>query len=190
MNPYDEYDDDGTSRAEVWRRQTQAQERAAQHNFVSPAPAPLATRSVTIDQVPQWLTPAQPLDVTNAWQPLQASREATSAVDRAKGLQMRVVPFLALYALAGVVVGGGVWMVAANVPVAALLAVLTFAGMGIGTYSRLNSTDYAHSGAGVERHRIDSATYLAERQLDHEAELRRLALDAYLKTLERNEGKR
>lgn len=184
MSNYD-YDDADEPPAQVWL-QLQRQ-KAAERNFVTPA-APLAkAQPVTIDAVPAWLTPAQPVDVTNAWQPLPGAKEATSAVDRAKGLQLRVVPFLGLYALAGVVVGGGVWMVAANVPVAALLAVLTFAGMGIATYSQMNSTDYQHSGAGVERHRIDSATYLAELELEHKARMQEKALDAYLRRLERSE---
>lgn len=181
MNDYDDADE---TPAQVWL-QLQRQ-KAAERNFVTPAP--LARREPqTIDAVPQWVTQAQTVDVTQAWQPLQASREATSAVDRAKGLQLRVLPFLGLYALAGVVVGGGVWMVASNVPVAALLAVLTFAGMGIATYAKMNLHDYQHSGAGVERHRIDSATYLAERELDHKARMQEKALDAYLKRLERSE---
>lgn len=98
-----------------------------------------------------------------------------------------MLPFLLLYGLAGVVVGGGVWLVAASVPVAALLAVLTFAGAGIFTYRRMNLDDYQHSGAGVERHRIDSATYLAERELEHKARMQEKALDAYLRRLERND---
>lgn len=183
MNPLDEFDEDGTPRAEVWRRQHA--ERMAQRNFVAPMPAPLVRREpTTIDQAPQWLAPAQPLDVGHIWQPGQGARETTSAVDRARGLQMRVLPFVGLYALAGVVVGVGVWLAAGSVPLAALLAVLVFAGMGTATYAKLNLQDYQHSGAGVERHRIDSATYLAERELDHKARMQEKALDAYLRQME------
>lgn len=175
------YDDDADETpAQLWM-QLQRQ-RAAAANFVAPA-APLARRDQTIDVVP-WAMQTTALDVGRAWQPLQATKEATSAVDRARGLQMRVLPFLALFALAGVVVGGVVWLVAGIVPIAALVAVLVFAGLGIGTYGRLNSTDYAHSGAGVERHRIDTAADLERQRMEHEQELRRLALDAYLKQLE------
>lgn len=185
MGPYDEYDPEtGESRATVWRRQT------AERNFVAPLPAPLATRPQTIDQAPQWVTQAQPLEVGQAWQPQQGAKETTSAMDRAKGLRIRLVPFLVLYGLAGVVVGGAVWLVAESVPLAALGAVLTFAAFGVGTYVKLNGQDYAHSGAGVERHRVDTAADLARTQMEHTHELRKMALDAYLETLERNEGKR
>lgn len=180
MGPYDEFDPEtGESRAAVWRRQT------AERNFVAPLPAPLATRQPqTIDQVPRWLTAAQPLDVGQAWQPLPAAKEATSAADRAKGLLMRLAGFLALYGAAGVVVGLGVWLVAANVPMAALAAVLVFAGLGAGTFLRLNRQDYDHSGAGVERLRIVEAAQLQREQMEHEAELKKLALESYLRMLQ------
>lgn len=157
-------------------------EQLAQRNFV--APAPLARREPQTVDVTPWMAQTTALDTSRAWEPLQTAHERTSAVDRAKGLQMRVVPFLGLYALAGVVVGGVVWYVAGIVPLAALTAVLVFAGMGIGTYSRMNSTDYAHSGAGVERHRIDTAADLERARMEHEQELRKTALDAYLRQME------
>lgn len=188
MNPYDEYDPEtGESRAQAWQRQTREQQ--AQRNFVSPAaPAPLARREPqTVDQVAQWAMQAQPLDVRQAWQPMQGAKETTSAQDRARGLQLRLWPFLLLYAGAGVVVGGGVWLVAANVPIAALLATLTFAALGVGTYIKLNGQDYAHSGAGVERHRISTAADLQREQMRHEQELRRMALSAYIEQMERRE---
>jgi hypothetical protein len=182
-----EYDDADETPAQVWL-QVQRQ-RAAERNFVTPAP--LATRQPqTIDAVPQWVTQVQPFDVAGAWQPMAAAKEATSAVDRAKGLRIRLVPFLALYGLAGVVVGGAVWLVAESVPLAALGAVLTFAALGVGTYVKLNGQDYDHSGAGVERLRIVEAAQLQREQLEQTHELRKMALDAYLETLERHGGKR
>ena len=102
-------------------------------NFVPPAP--LATRQPQTIDAPAWLTQGQPLDVGAAWQPQQGAKEATSAVDRAKGLQLRLWPFLVLYGAAGAVVGGAVWLVAASVPIAALGAVLTFAALGVGPMS-------------------------------------------------------
>lgn len=178
MNDYDETPDPAQLYLQLQR------ERAAQaRNFV--APAPLARREpTTIDAVPQWVVQAQPFDVGQAWQPLAAAKEATSAVDRAKGLRIRLLPFVGLYALAGVVVGGTVLYVAANVPLAALFAVVTFALLGILTYRRMNLDDYDHSGAGVERLRISEAAQLQREQMEHEQELRRMALESYLKWLE------
>lgn len=155
----------------------------AQRNYV-PAAAPIVKREQTVDVIPQWLATAQPVDLSAAWEPLQTAKENTSAVDRARGLQMRLAPFLALYGLAGVVVGGVVWYVAGTLPGAALLAVVTFAALGIFTYRRMNLDDYDHSASGVERHRIDQATYLAERELEHKARMQEKALDAYIRQME------
>jgi hypothetical protein len=177
MTDYDELDDTPAVRHGDARR-----------NFVTPA-APLATRQPTqIDVMPTWLSTAKVVDVAAVWGAQEATHERTSAVDRAKGLQLRLWPFLLLYAGAGLVVGLGVWLVAGTLPGAALLAVLVFAGMGIFTYARMNSTDYQHSGAGVERHRIDRATQLHMAELDHRARMQEKALDAYIRQLEgRNE---
>ncbi len=178
----DDYDETPEPAA-LWM-QLQRQ-KAAQRNFVEPAP--LARREPqTIDQVAQWAMQAQPLDVAQAWQPLPAAKESTSAVDRARGLQLRLAPFVALYALAGVVVGGAVWLVAGTMPGAALLAGVTFVALGIFTYRRMNLDDYDHSGAGVERLRITEAADLQREQMEHEQELKRLAFEAYLRRLERD----
>jgi hypothetical protein len=152
----------------------------------------LARRTpVTLDATPlAVLTQAQAPDVSNAWQPLQATNERTSAVDRAEAVQKRLRPFLWLYAGAGVVVGGTVFLVAGTLPGAALVSVLVFSALGVGTYIRLNRMDFEHSGAGVERLRIVEAADLARQQLDHDARLREMALAAYLKHLEKHEGGR
>ena len=75
-------------------------------------------------------------------------------------------------------------MEAANVPVAALVAVLVFAALGVNTYVKLNGQDYDHSGAGVERLRITEAAQLQREQLEHTQELRKMALEAYLRQIE------
>jgi hypothetical protein len=156
-------------------------------NFVAPS-AQLARREpVTID-APAWLVSRDQLDVSNAWQPLQAANEKTSAVDRAEAVQKRLRPFLWLYGAAGLVVGGTVFIVANTLPGAALVSVLTFAALGVGTYTRLNRMDFEHSGAGVERLRITEAADLARQRMEQDHELRRLALASYLAALERHAG--
>lgn len=194
MTPYDEYDPEtGESRASVWQRQARERDRAAA-NFVSPAPAPLATRQPQTIDAPAWLVQAQPLDVANAWQAQQGAKESSDPITRAKGLRIRVLPFLGLFGLAGVAVGGAVWLVAGTLPGAALAAVLTFSVAGFIVYARLNVTDYQYSREGTERHKVDTAAGLAHAQMANDHELRRLALESYLRTIERseqrNEGKR
>ena len=183
-----DYDPDETPAALYLRLQ---RERQAARNYVpAAAPAPLAKREQTVDVIPQWLATAQPVDLSTAWAASDGARENTSAMDRAQALRVRLVPFVGLWALLGVIVGIVVLYVAQNAPGAALGGLLTFSALTAYTYYRLNRTDYDYSREGTERHKIDTAAYLVERQLDNEHELRRMALEAYLETLDRNEGRR
>jgi len=160
--------------------------RAAQANFVPAQSAPLARRDQTVDVVPSWAMQTQPLDVARAWEPLQGAREATSAQDRAKALRTRLQPFLVAWGAVSIVVGGGIWLVAGAVPVGALLAALTFAGLTAVTYNRLNRQDYEYSREGTEQLRITEAAQLQREQMEHEQELKRMALESYLKRWERD----
>ena len=174
------YDDDADETpAAVWM-QLQRQ-KAAERNFVTPAP--LATRPHTIDQAPQWLTPAQPVNLAQAWTAVDGAQERTSAMDRARALRVRLVPFVLLWALLAAIVFVVVLYVAQNAPGAALGGLLAFTALTAYTYYRLNRTDYDYSREGTERHKVDTAAYLAERQMDNEQELRKIALEAYLTRL-------
>ena len=110
-------------------------------------------------------------------------------MDRAKALRVRLMPFVALWALLAVIVFVVVLFVAKNAPGAALGGLLAFTALTAFTYYRLNRTDYDYSREGTERHKIDTAAYLVERHMDNEQELRKMALEAYLGTLERHEGR-
>lgn len=183
----DEYDETPEPAA-LWMQLQR--ERMAQRNFVTPA-APLATRQPqTIDAVPSWAMQTTALDTSRAWQPLQGAREATSAQDRARALRTRLQPFLVAWGAVSVVVGGGIWLVAGALPAGALLAGLTFAGLTAVTYSRLNRQDYEFSREGTEQLRIVEAAQLQREQLEQTHELRKMALESYLQTLERHEGRR
>lgn len=178
------YDDDETPDPAQVYLQLQ-RERQAARNFVTPT-APLATRQPQTIDAPAWLVQAQPLDVAAAWQPMQGAKESTSAVDRAQGVRIRLVPYVVLFGLAGLVVGLVAWYVAGNAPVAAALAVTVTAAAGLLTYRRMNLDDYDHSAGGVERLRITEAADLQREQMEHEQELKRLAFEAYLRRLERD----
>ena len=128
--------------------------------------------------------------VDAVWTPVEGAQDRTSAMDRARALQVRLLPFLAVWGLIAVVVGVVVALLAKGWPAGALLGVLVFAGLTAVTYYRLNRTDYDYSREGTERHRLNTAADLARRRMNHEHELRRMALDAYLQSLERHEGGR
>jgi hypothetical protein len=160
--------------------------RGTPTTFVAPS-AQLARREpVTVD-APAWLVTREPMPIAGAWEAQNGAKEATSAMDRAQALRVRLLPFLWAWAAVGVVVGGAVWLVAGVLPIGALLAALTFAGLTAVTYYRLNRTDYEYSREGTERHRISTAADLQREAMRHDQELRRLALESYLAALERHE---
>jgi hypothetical protein len=152
----------------------------------------LARRTpVTLDATPlAVLTQAQPMNLAPAWTALEGAAEKTSAMDRAKALRVRLMPFVGLWGLLGVIVGVVVLVVAQNAPGGALVGLLTFVAMTGATYVKLNGQDYEHSREGTERFKVATAADLARRQMEHEHELRRLALEAYLDQLDRREQER
>lgn len=131
--------------------------------------------------------PTEPANLVHAWQqPVEAMLEHTSANDRAKGVVRRSMPMLglvALLALAGALVA---WGVAGTVP-----SVLTFlvimAMVGGGLYLWESRTEYQHSRGGIERLRIVESANLEMAKIDGEIELRRLALDAYIRMMEKDD---
>ena len=141
------------------------------------------------DVTPGWLVERQPLSIEPVLTPMVTSMEQSGPLARARALQIRVGTLLALYAVLAVVVGTAIWMVAGIWPVGAMTGALVFVALGSASYLKLNSQDYAHSAHGTERFRIDTAADLAHARMQHEHELRRMALEAYLRNLEGHNGK-
>lgn len=150
--------------------------------FVAPEPR----RPAPVDP-PAWIPPAQPVDVAPALMAIDGAQEHTSAMDRAQALRVRLLPFVLLWGLLGLVVGVVVLLVAQNAPGAALVALLVFVALTSITYHRLNRTDYEYSREGTEQLKVVTAADLARLQLEQNHELRRTALEAYLRTLERHD---
>ena len=151
--------------------------------FVAPEPVRPAA-----PQLPAWVTTPTTIDVAPVWTPTEGVRESTSAMDRAQALRVRLLPFVLLWLLLGVIVGAAVLFVAQSTPGAALVGLLVFCGLTAYSYYRLNRTDYEYSREGSEQLRIVTAADLARQQMEHEHELRRMALGAYLATLDRHDG--
>ena len=124
--------------------------------------------------------------LVHAWQqPTEAMVEQTSATDRAKGVVLRSAPMfglVALLAIAGALVAYGV---AGTVP-SVLTFLVTMAIIGGGLYWFESRTEYAHSRNGVERLRIVESADIEHARMEHEFNLRRMALEAYIKIMERN----
>ena len=101
------------------------------------------------------------------------SEEYATPVSRAKGQLIRLIPFSAVWLI---LTGGVVWLLGLTFP----YLLVGFALLTAATYLRMNGQEFEHSRNGVERHRIDSATDLAEKQLDQTHELKKMALTTYL----------
>ncbi len=128
--------------------------------------------------------PVEPAALLHAWQtPVEGMVEQTSAIDRAKGVTLRSLPVfatVALLAVSGAIVAYGV---AGQTP-AVLTFLLLLAIVGGGLYLWESRTEYAHSRHGVERLRIVEAADLEHARLERDAELRKMALESYLKIME------
>ena len=104
---------------------------------------------------------------------LGGSEEYATPVSRAKGQVIRLLPFSVVWL---VLTGGLVWVLGLSFPYLLLgFAVLTAA-----TYWRMNRDEFDHSRNGLERHRVDAATDLREKELDQTHELKKMALTTYL----------
>lgn len=99
--------------------------------------------------------------------------EYATPVSRAKGQMLRTLPFAVVWLVLGV---GVVWLLALEWPWLMLWwGVLTAV-----SFWRLNREEFLYSRNGVERHRIDASADIAEKQLDQQHELKRMALTTYL----------
>jgi hypothetical protein len=152
-------------------------------NFV----APLAKREpVTVD-APAWMVQREPLNLAAGWQTIEGAQEHTSAMDRAKALRVRLVPFVLLWLLLSGVMGFIVYQVVQSNVGAGVTTLLLFSALSAYTYYRLNRTDYEFSREGTERHKVDATVSLARDQMRYEYESRKDALNFQVKQLERRE---
>lgn len=133
------------------------------------------------------LPPAQaaPAQLMHAWQqPVDGIHERTSGIDRAKAVVVRSAPLLALVGLLAAAGALIAWGVAGQTP--ATLTFLVIMAIGGGLLYRWEShTEYQHSRAGVERLRITEGANIELAKLEHEAELRKMALQAYIDMMEK-----
>ena len=101
------------------------------------------------------------------------SEEYATPVSRAKGQVIRLIPFSLTFMILGV---GIVWLLGLTWP----YLLLWFAGLTAFTYWRMNRDEFEYSRNGLERHRVDAAADLKEKELDQTHELKKMALQAYL----------
>ncbi|MBI3960235.1 MAG: hypothetical protein HY328_15590 [Chloroflexi bacterium] len=101
------------------------------------------------------------------------SEEYATPVSRAKGQVIRLLPFTAVWLI---LAGGIVWLLGMTWP----WLLVMFAGLTAFTYLKMNRDEFDHSRNGLERHRVDTAADLREKELDQTHELKKMALTTYL----------
>jgi len=101
------------------------------------------------------------------------SEEYATPVSRAKGQVIRLLPMTIVWL---VLTAGVVWLMGLSWP----YLLIGFSALTAATFIRLNGQEFEHSRNGVERHRIDAATDLREKELDQTHELKKMALTTYL----------
>ncbi len=126
-------------------------------------------------------------DVGSVFHGQDGAKETTSARDRAVGLIMRSVPLLGLQFLLSIGLVGlaalTVWSSASLGPSVILILVL-WGLMASGTYLWLDKNERADSRVGLEKHRIDAAVGLEFHRVDLDYDLKRRAVDAYIRSIE------
>ncbi len=151
-----------------------------QHNYV---PA-----GNSAPQLPQtfWQPPTSDMQI---WQPVEGVREETSAQDRAWGYNIRLLAPLGLavvLALTGTV-AFVVVMRWTETPVDGLVSFLVFLFCLAVTFGvvalHISRDDYRHSYGGVELERIRAAAEIKQQEIDLSFDLRRQALEGYLKQI-------
>lgn len=134
---------------------------------------PAITGEVLHSLVP---TDAQTIYVDNAMPSRDGAHERTSAMDRSKAFLLRMSWMAAVWLVLAIGVSwaasmGGWW------------TLIMFTGLTSATYAYLDRQEREYSTNGVERYRISTAADLRLAEMEHQQELRRMAMRAHLKML-------
>jgi hypothetical protein len=168
------YDDDWGKPGENSTPNTAGNRYNQIQNYVPAAPAdrrPIPTASPISVEHHNWLAATG-----DGLQALPSVRETATPIERAIGLGIRLIPFTAAW----LVLAGGLLLVLKG-PV---IPFLVFALLTAITYYLMSRQEYDYSAAGLERHKADLAHDLQAQRLEQEHELKRAALNSYIKHLE------
>lgn len=105
------------------------------------------------------------------------SEEYATPGSRAVGQLIRLAPFSVVW---GLLTWGMVWILELSGP----YFLLGFAALTAATYWRMNKDEFNFSRNGLERHKVDSALEVRLTELENSHELRKMALEGYLRQLE------
>lgn len=141
-----------------------------ERNFVRALPAKTTPVAYPMQDAPAQIVVERVFDYG------EGAKETTNSIDRAAALAIRTAPFGCAWLILAI---GAAWAAGNSIAGILLFATLTAA-----TYAWLNRQEYDHSRAGLERHRINVAAALKAQELAQQHELRRAALQGYMRHLE------
>ena len=128
-----------------------------------------------------YAAPAPTIMVEQAFTAQEGADERTSGKDRSVALVIRLLPITVVWLVLSI---GVVW----KFQLGREDTVLIFAVLTALTFYSMDKNERYDSKHGVEHHKIDSAVYLTERKLEHDQELKSMALQATLKQLGVRDG--
>lgn len=166
--------------SETWEEPEPAQLAKPVSNYITPLPK----REVAAMPQPAWMAPqAMPVDFLA---PISTQMEHSDPVTRAKATGLRMVAWGIVWLGAGLITAVILSLAGTATPWSATIGgVLWLVLTAVSAY-RVSKLDFDISSGGVERHRIDRGHDLARMSLQHEYSLKKMALDAWLKSLERD----
>ena len=141
---------------------------------------------ITVSE-PAWMQ--QPVTViAEGWAaPVVTQSEHSDPMTRAKATGLRMLAWGVIWLAAGLVACAILAMIGAELPYAGAAGAMLWVVASAVTGYKIARLDHDVSAGGVERHRIDRGHDLAKAQLQHEYGLKRMALEAYIKSLEIND---
>jgi len=146
--------------------------------WMTPEPDHFPIEQMMDGQPPAALTTIDPALTLGA---VSGSESYETPVNNAKEMLLRMIPFAIAWAL---LTWGIVWVLQLSAP----FFLLVFVVLTAGNFWRMNLDGHEYSRNGLERFRVEAATQV---RLDENAkahELRWMALDGYLRSIERGQG--
>lgn len=120
--------------------------------------------------------PYYPVEIDGAMSAVDGAIEKTSGIDRSASLVIRLIPISVTWLVLAVSLS---WASGTGFS----LAICLFAGLTACTYAYLDTQDRRYSRNGLERHRVDTYASLKLSEMEHQQELRKMALSAHLQML-------
>ncbi len=161
-----------------------------QQNLVAPAPIVRRMSREESDALQPWAQPVVGINVEHAFHAQEGADERTSGIDRSKALLLRMAPLALLWGILGAVCWFVLMMlIEVDATTSAAAGLFLFIWLTYRSYDKADERERYDSRNGVEHHRIDVAENLTLKKLEHDQELKRMALEATLKQLEVRGGK-